>query len=71
MINGTWDVVYIDKGTKDGLQIGDMLATTVQSQHRIMNGLIQIINLRETTSTAIIKKSNSEITKGDGITGTM
>jgi hypothetical protein len=71
IINGTWDVVYIDKGRKDGLQIGDILATTLQSQHRTMNGLIQVINTRESTSTAIIRKNNSEITKGDGVTGAM
>lgn len=69
IINGTWDIVYIDKGKKNGLEIGDLLATTLQSEHKIINGLIQIINLRESTSTAIIRKSNNIITKGDGITG--
>jgi hypothetical protein len=69
IINGTWDIVYIDKGAKDGLDIGDLLATTLQSEHKIVNGLIQLINVRESTSTAIIRKSNNIITKGDGITG--
>jgi len=68
IINGTWDIVYIDKGKKDGLQVGDILAPTLQSKHKIINGLIQLINLRESTSTAIVRKCNNSITKGDGIT---
>jgi hypothetical protein len=67
-INGTWDIVYIDKGKKDGLEVGDLFAPTLQSKHKIINGLIQIINLRESTSTVIVRKSNNTITKGDGVT---
>jgi LysM repeat protein len=68
VINGTWDIVYIDRGRKDGLNVGDILATTLQSKHRIMNGEIQIISLGESTATAIIRKTRIEITKGDGVT---
>lgn len=67
-INGTWDIVYIDKGKKDGLEVGDLFASTLQSKHKIINGLIQIINIRESTSTVIVRKSNNTITKGDGVT---
>ncbi|MEW6003099.1 MAG: LysM peptidoglycan-binding domain-containing protein [Nitrospirota bacterium] len=66
-INGTGDVVYIDKGRKDGLLIGDLLETTFQSEHKIITGQIQIINLKESTSTAVIRKSNNAISRGDGI----
>lgn len=69
MINGSGDVVYIDIGKKEGLEVRDLLATTAKSKHRIINGAIQVINTRETTSTAIIRKSNDAITKGDGVTG--
>ena len=69
IINGTWDIVYIDKGRKDGLEIGDFLFSTLQSEYKIVNGLVQIINLRESTSTAIVRKSNNIVTKGDGIMG--
>jgi hypothetical protein len=69
MVNGNWDIVYLDLGRKDGLEIGDMLATTLQNKHRVRNGVVQVINLRETTSTAIIRKGNIETVKGDGITG--
>jgi len=67
-ISGTFDIVYIDKGSDDGLEAGDLLATTLQSRHKIYNGLVQIINLRATTSTAIVKKCDREIVRGDGIT---
>jgi LysM repeat protein len=68
VINGTWDIVYIDRGKKDGLNVGDILATTLQNRHKIMNGEIQIISLGETTAAAIIRKTRMEITKGDGVT---
>jgi LysM repeat protein len=70
IINSTWDIVYIDKGKKDGLGVGDLLATTLQNKCKIINGLIQIINTRDTTSTAIVKKVKREITTGDGVTRT-
>lgn len=71
LINVPYDVAYIDRGRKDGLQIGDILATLVQSKHTIFNGLIQVINLKESTSTVIVRKSDSEILKGDPVTKVM
>ena len=68
IINGTWDIVYIDKGRKDGLEVGDIFTTMLKNKHEIPNGLIQVINLRESTSTAIVRKSNNIITKGDEVT---
>ncbi|MEW6213990.1 MAG: LysM peptidoglycan-binding domain-containing protein [Nitrospirota bacterium] len=67
MINGIWDIVYIDRGRKDGLEVGDILATTLLGEHKIINGLVQVINLRGSTATAIVRKSNDMVTKGDGI----
>jgi len=67
-VNGVFDIVYLDKGRKDGIEIGDFLATTLQSKHKIINGLIQIIDLRGSTATAIIRSSDIEITVGDGVT---
>lgn len=68
IINGTWDIVYIDKGRKDGLEVGDVFTPMLKNKHEITNGLIQIINLRESTSTAIVRKSDNMITKGDEVT---
>jgi hypothetical protein len=67
---GMWgDIVYIDKGSDDGLDVGDMLATMRQSGHKIMNGSIQIISLKRSTATAIVRKSKTEIRVGDSVTG--
>jgi len=67
LINVPYDIAYIDKGTRDGLKVGDLLATLEQGKHIIYNGIIQIINARETTSTVIIKRSTDSITKGDAV----
>lgn len=66
--HGDHDIVFIDKGEKDGLAVGDLLATTLQSQHQIFNGIIQIISTRPTTSAAIIRKAAKEILIGDPVT---
>jgi len=66
---GTENVVFIDKGSNDGLQVGDILATTIQnSQHKIMNGHIQVISTQPSTSAAIIRTTTREVIRGDGIT---
>jgi len=67
-INGTWDIVYIDKGRKDGLEVGDMLAITT-GKYKEINGVIQVINLRESTGTVIVRKINKEVIKGDTVVG--
>jgi len=67
--NGTWDIVYLDRGAKDGLEVGDVVATKLQNKHSIFNGLVQLINVRQATSTAIVRKVDIEITVGDGVTG--
>lgn len=71
LVNGNWDIVYIDKGKNHGLKVGDILATTLQNQHKLYNGLIQTIKIGETTSTAIVRKGKVETSIGDGITGAM
>jgi hypothetical protein len=66
--HGNLDIVFIDKGENDGLQVGDLLATTLQSEHKIFNGVIQIISMRPATSAAIIWKAAKEIQIGDPVT---
>ena len=66
---GTENVVFIDKGSNNGLEVGDLLATTMQnSQHKIMNGHIQVISTQPTTAAAIIRTTTREVMRGDGIT---
>jgi LysM repeat protein len=68
LINVPYDVAYIDKGSRDGLLVGDLLATLAQGKHKIYNGIIQVINTKEKTSTVIIKKTTDIVLKGDPIT---
>jgi LysM repeat protein len=69
IITGTWDTVYLDRGTKDGLEVGDEFATILSGEHKVINGLVQVINVREKTATAVVRKSKDIITKGDTVTG--
>jgi len=66
-INGMLDIVYLDKGKRDGLEVGDEFATLLQGKHRITNGIIQVIDVRETSATAIVRKSSTSVSKGDEI----
>lgn len=68
LINGTFDVIYIDKGRKDGIEIGDMLKTVAVGKQKTPNGAIQIISYRDTTATAIVRESRDPITTGNLIT---
>jgi hypothetical protein len=68
VLTGKWDIIYIDKGESEGIKIGDML-TIIQGKHREEKGVIQIINLRKSTATAVAKKSSDVISRGDEIKG--
>ncbi|NTW78132.1 MAG: hypothetical protein HGB33_10265, partial [Syntrophaceae bacterium] len=60
------DIIYIDKGYKDGIKTGDMFRTiAVDNDQPLPNGVIQVINCREHTATAIIKSSISPIAPGN------
>ena len=68
--HGTWDIIFIDKGVNDGLEVGDLLATTLKKDgHSTLNGLIQIIGTKPSTSSAIIRSSAREVQKGDEVIG--
>lgn len=75
IMNGDFDIVYIDKGKNDGIEIGDLLKTidvrtsrTNDENHKVPNGTIQIINYKDTTSTAIVRESSDPITSGNLVT---
>ncbi len=65
ILNGMLNVVYIDKGAKDGLEVGDAMGIVSRSQYSIPNGSIQIISLKDKTATAIVIASQKEVTTGD------
>lgn len=66
-INGNMDIIFIDKGSNNGLEIGDVLKTLSieKSNKSRTTGVIQIISLKGSTATAIIRKSESVISIGD------
>lgn len=64
-INGNYDIVYIDKGQKDGVEIGDVLQTLIIGEHTIPNSLIQVINCRDTTATAIVRSFTHPVAAGN------
>lgn len=76
--NAQMDVVYLDKGSKDGLNIGDRLKVVAPGGKGIVPstgketklpdetiGEVQILSLQENTSTAWIIKSAKDIKRGD------
>lgn len=68
--NGQMDIVYIDKGSKDGLSAGDVLRTILANKFSSeTNSVIQVINTKESTATAIIRKSEKEVIPKDKIKG--
>ena len=59
------DIIYIDKGCKDGIEVGDMFMTIAVDTHAVPNGVIQVINCMEHTATAIIQYSSAPISPGN------
>ena len=68
ILNNNYDIVFIDKGEKDGVEIGDLLKTLSAGEHKYPNGIIQVINRSNTTSTAIVLKNSGPIEPGNLIT---
>lgn len=70
VLNGSMDLVYIDRGRNDGIEIGDILGMTARAKYNVPNGYLQIVNIKNTTATGIVMKSWKEVTVGD-MTGAM
>lgn len=68
LLGGNLDIAYIDKGERDGIDVGDMFRTVNIGTHKAPNGVIQIIYTRDTTSTAIIREFTDSITAGNLVT---
>ncbi len=61
LLNALYDIVYLDKGSKDGVETGDMFRTVdIRDGHRIPTGIIQVIGTKESTSTAVIRENIME-----------
>jgi LysM repeat protein len=67
IMNINQDIVYIDKGQADGFQPGDILKTLAVGAHKVPNGTIQIISLKDNTATAIVVSSTDAVMAGNQI----
>lgn len=68
-LNGTYDAVFIDKGTNNGLRLGDMLMTLHEGTDDKLSSVMQLVNVRKETSMGLLIKSVSEVQKGDVFQG--
>lgn len=59
------DIVYLDKGGDDNIQVGDTFSALFQTPVERSIGTIQVFSLQPTTSVALILKSDQEVTIGD------
>ncbi|MBI5075316.1 MAG: LysM peptidoglycan-binding domain-containing protein [Nitrospirae bacterium] len=66
--NGQFDIVYLDKGKKDDIKVGDLLKTANKGKFTVTNGLIQVIKVQDSTSVAIVRQSTDAISRGNLIT---
>lgn len=67
LTNAQYSIVFIDKGKRDGLEVGDMIDITATNRYSIPNGLIQVIAAHEKTATAVVRRSEKEVQVGDKI----
>lgn len=73
LLSTMFDIIYIDKGIRDGIEIGDMLQTVTivdekvpyTFEHKQRNGVIQIIGTKDATSTAIVRNSKMPVLPGN------
>ncbi len=65
--NAKLDIVFVDKGIKDGLEVGDIVRTlNISDGHKIPSGALQIISCREATSAAVVLENYySEVMVGN------
>ncbi len=64
-ISGDGDIVYLDKGARDGIAVGDVFTVISSEKPNINIGTAQIISLKDKTSVALLKKAAGEIKIGD------
>lgn len=64
-ITSELDIIYIDKGSADGVNVGDLFFIVSGEPPRIDIGQMTVILTKDTTSTAIITYSDQEIMRGD------
>jgi len=62
-----YDIVYIDKGEKDGITQGSLLYLYSKEKPVVPLGIAQVINVKDETATAVLRKGLKEILVGDRV----
>ncbi|NOY39413.1 MAG: LysM peptidoglycan-binding domain-containing protein [Nitrospirae bacterium] len=65
LISGNYDIVYIDRGSVDGVTPGDIFTLVSAEKPNRPVGKIQVISTRQKSATAIVTKSRTAIMRGD------
>lgn len=68
-LNGSYDIVFIDKGQNNGLHLGDVLMTLHEGTEDKLSSVVQLVNIRKETSLGLIIKGVSEVQHGDTFKG--
>ena len=63
--SGKYDVVYLDAGAGQGIEIGDVFTVTSGTEPKPVIGDVQVFAVSDAGSAAVIKKAMSEIKPGD------
>ncbi len=70
-INGTFDLLFLDKGGNDGVKPGDRFMVFIDPLKkgfpRKIIGEAQVVLVKDTTATALVKSSKDTIAKGDRV----
>ncbi|MDA8172760.1 MAG: LysM peptidoglycan-binding domain-containing protein [Nitrospiraceae bacterium] len=66
LIGAGWNIVYLDKGSANGLKPGDVLETMKGPGK---NALLQIISVEPDSATALVRESQTVVRPGDIFTG--
>jgi hypothetical protein len=64
LLSGEGDIIFLDKGQKDGIEQGDVFAVFSDPPTERPIGKIQVVLLKPTTSNAVILESVHEIVTG-------
>jgi hypothetical protein len=59
------DIVYLDRGNEDGLEVGDIFSSLYTTPVERATGTLQIFSIQQKTSVAVVQQSEQEITVGD------
>jgi len=70
-LNGTFDMLFLDKGSNDGVKPGDRFLVFIDSRKkgfpRKILGEAMVVVVKDKTATALVKNSTDIIAKGDKV----